>query len=152
MVTRGQVLAGGGGGVEPEGGRPKVEGEGAGAGVEPPEAGAGALPLGAGVAAGDAPPVAEGAAGAGGAPPPPPGLGERTERMRAQVEVVAAELVIWLCCWAEMALCMPMPRVSVITALSIAMVWLGAPWTVKCWASWTESTIWLLVMGGGSGG
>lgn len=140
------------GGVVPEGGRPKVEGggvAGAGAGAEPLVAAAVGLgeppPLVAGGVAGLLPGAVEaGEAGAGAgvaveedvdeeelAAGAPPALGESTERMRAQVEVVAAELAIWLCCWAEMALCMPMPRVSVITALSIAMVWFGAPWTVK---------------------
>lgn len=85
--------------------------------------------------------VLEGGAGAA-------GLGESTERMRAQVDVVAAAPISWLCCWAEMALCMPMPRVSVMTVASMAAVWLGAPWMLKNWERRTASTIWLLVMGG----
>lgn len=73
-----------------------------------------------------------------------------TESSRAQVLVMAAELSIWLLCCAEIALCMPMPSVSAITAPSIACVCEAAALMLKRWARRTASLIWLLVnMAGG---
>lgn len=62
----------------------------------------------------------------------------------AQAVVTAAALSIWPPRWVLMALCIPIPSVSVITAFSIASVCEGARETVAVAAWLTESVIWLL--------
>lgn len=130
------VLAGvAGGSVVP--GPPTTAGAGAGAGgVGGSGSGGGVVPLVGGGGGGGG-----GTGGFGGG-----GTTARTDSMRAHALVTAAAPSICALFWAEMALYMPMPTVSDMTALSIAWVCEGAVLTVKNWASRTESVIWLLVI------